>query len=72
MGIPTIDPDAPAFVRRGINLADPRLGAAAVQTSDDFFAPMARMLNPEPAVFIPASMTTTANGWTAGNRAASV
>lgn len=53
MAIPTIDPDAPAFVRRGINLADPRLGAAAVQTSDDFFAPMARMLNPEPAVFIP-------------------
>ncbi|SDE27675.1 allantoicase [Paraburkholderia lycopersici] len=53
MAIPTIAADAPAFVRRGINLADPRLGAAAVQTSDDFFAPMARMLNPEPAVFIP-------------------
>ena len=29
------------------------------------------MLNPEPAVFIPASTTTTASGWTAGNRVAS-
>jgi allantoicase len=53
MAIPTIPDDAPVFARRGINLADPRLGAKAVQTSDDFFAPMARMLNPEPAVFVP-------------------
>jgi allantoicase len=53
MALPTIDTGAPAFVRRGINLADPRLGAEAVQTSDDFFAPMARMLNPEPAIFVP-------------------
>lgn len=52
MALPTIDPDAPAFTRTGINLADPRLGARAVFTSDDFFAPMARMLDPEPAVFI--------------------
>jgi len=29
-----------------INLADERLGAAALACSDDFFAPMARMLNP--------------------------
>ena len=53
MAIPTFDPNAPAFTLTGINLADPRLGAQAVLTSDDFFAPMARMLNPEPAVFIP-------------------
>jgi len=53
MTIPLLDADAPAFARTGINLADPRLGACAVLTSDDFFAPMARMLNPEPAVFIP-------------------
>lgn len=53
MAMPTFDPDAPAFTRTGINLADPRLGARAVFTSDDFFAPMARMLDPEPAVFIP-------------------
>jgi allantoicase len=53
MAIPSSDPTAPAFALTGINLADPRLGARAVLTSDDFFAPMARMLNPEPAVFIP-------------------
>jgi allantoicase len=53
MAIPAFDPAAPAFTRTGINLADPRLGAQAVLSSDDFFAPMARMLAPEPAVFIP-------------------
>ncbi len=53
MAAPIIDPDAPAFVRRYMNLADARLGAQALVSSDDFFAPMARMLNPEPAVFIP-------------------
>lgn len=36
-----------------VNLLDPRLGAVAIFASDDFFAPMERMLNPEPAVFIP-------------------
>ncbi|HEV7835341.1 MAG TPA: allantoicase [Caballeronia sp.] len=53
MALTAFDPDAPAFTRTGINLADPRLGAQAVFTSDDFFAPMTRMLDPEPAVFIP-------------------
>jgi len=43
----------PAWASRAINLADPRLGAEALACSDDFFAPMARMLNPEPASFIP-------------------
>jgi len=38
---------------RWVNLADPRLGAKALQASDDFFAPAERMLNHEPAVFIP-------------------
>src|ERR1700752_1820992 len=45
--------DAPDFTRRYLNLADPRLGAVAVSASDDFFAPKERMLNPEPAIFIP-------------------
>ena len=36
-----------------INLAQPRLGAEALVCSDDFFAPMARMLQPEDPVFIP-------------------
>ena len=53
MALPQIDPDAPEFVRRYVNIADARLGASALETSDDFFAACARMLNPEPAVFIP-------------------
>lgn len=52
MALPQIDPAAPAFVRRLVNLADGRLGAEALSCSDDFFAAKERMLNPEPAVFI--------------------
>ncbi|VVE82740.1 allantoicase [Pandoraea sputorum] len=47
------DPNAPDFVRRYVNLADPRLGAEALVATDEFFAAKERMLNPEPAVFIP-------------------
>ena len=36
-----------------MNLADPRLGAQALYASDEFFAPTERMLDPQPAVFIP-------------------
>jgi allantoicase len=43
----------PRWAERAINLADPRLGAQAIACSDDFFAPMARLLTPEPACFIP-------------------
>jgi allantoicase len=43
----------PDWARNATNLADPRLGAAALAASDEFFAPLARMLNPEPAVFVP-------------------
>ena len=53
MAIPIIDPAAPAFVHRCTNLADPRLGAMALDASDEFFAPKERMLNPAPPVFIP-------------------
>ena len=49
MAIPILDPNAPDFTRRYVNLADPRLGAQALEASDDFFAPKERMLNPEPA-----------------------
>jgi allantoicase len=37
-----------ALIARLINMADPRLGAEALFATDDFFAPMARMLNPNP------------------------
>ncbi|MCI3206116.1 MULTISPECIES: allantoicase [Pandoraea] len=53
MALAPQDPNAPEFVRRYVNLADPRLGAQALVASDEFFAAKERMLNPEPAVFIP-------------------
>ena len=43
----------PDFVRLWTDLAQPRLGGAAILASDEFFAPKERMLSPEPAVFIP-------------------
>jgi len=42
----------PDWTRQQINLADARLGATAVACSDDFFAPMARLLDAQPAVFV--------------------
>ncbi len=41
------------FSSQYINLAHTRLGAKPVFASDEFFAPCVRMLNTEPAVFIP-------------------
>ena len=52
MALIQLDPNAPDFTRRYMNLADPRLGAEAIFCTDDFFAPMNRMLDPEPAQFI--------------------
>jgi allantoicase len=49
----TPDPSAPAFTRNAINLASAALGAKTLSVSDDFFAPAERMLNDDPAVFIP-------------------
>ncbi|MDE2427107.1 MAG: allantoicase [Burkholderiales bacterium] len=66
MAIISLDPNAPDFCRRYPNLADARLGARAIQCSDDFFAEMARMLNPEPAVFVPGKYDTNGkwmDGW---------
>ncbi|WP_115934968.1 allantoicase [Aestuariispira insulae] len=48
----TLDTNAPAFTKRYIDLAQPRLGTKATFVTDDFFAEVSRMLNPEPAVFI--------------------
>ncbi len=45
--------ELPDWAQRAFNLADPRLGASAIACSDDFFAPMARLLQPEPARFVP-------------------
>ncbi len=43
----------PSYTNGTIDLADPRLGAAIVAVSDQFFAPAERMLAPEPARFYP-------------------
>ena len=43
----------PEFATRWINLAQPRLGAAAIHVTDDFFAAAERLIDPAPAVFIP-------------------
>ena len=40
------------FAWRYVNLADSRLGAAAIAASDEFFAPAQRLLDPAPAAFI--------------------
>ncbi|QNM98915.1 allantoicase [Chitinimonas koreensis] len=52
---PIVAPAAelPDWAHRAIDLANPRLGARALAASDQFFAPLERMLNPEPAVFVP-------------------
>lgn len=66
MAVVLQDPNAPDFVRRYVNLADPRLGAEALAASDEFFAAKERMLNPEPAVFIPGKYDNNGkwmDGW---------
>jgi len=66
MALIITDPDAPDFVRRYVNLADARLGAVALDCSDDFFADRQRMLNPEPAVFVPGKYDANGkwmDGW---------
>jgi allantoicase len=45
--------ELPDWARRAVDLANPRIGAKALYASDDFFAPVSRMLDPEPAQFIP-------------------
>ena len=66
MALIATDPDAPEFTRRHVNLADARLGAVALECSDDFFADRQRMLNPEPAVFVPGKYDANGkwmDGW---------
>jgi allantoicase len=56
----------PDFVRLSVDLAQPRLGAAAIQATDDFFAPKERLIDPAPAVFIPGKYDNNGkwmDGW---------
>ncbi|MEO0990805.1 MAG: allantoicase [Pseudomonadota bacterium] len=50
--IEALNPDKPLFARTGINLASAGLGARAVWSTNEFFAPLARMLKDEDPVFI--------------------
>ncbi|NHX27255.1 allantoicase, partial [Escherichia coli] len=47
-----LNPDLPLFARTGINLASAGLGARAIDATDEFFAPLARMLADTDPVFI--------------------
>ncbi len=52
--------------QRYINLAEPRLGAEAIFATDEWFADKARMLKPEPGVFIPGKFDDNGkwmDGW---------
>ena len=54
-----------------IDLASARLGAEAVATNDDFFAPKENLLKPEPAIFIPEKYTDRGkwmDGWESRRR----
>lgn len=67
-GAPVFAPPAelPDWASRAVDLANPRLGGQALAASDDFFAPVARMLNPEPAQFVPGKFDTNGkwmDGW---------
>jgi allantoicase len=44
---------APAFTRLGVNVASAGLGAEGLSATDEFFAPLARMLDDAPATFHP-------------------
>ena len=67
-GAPVFAPPAelPDWALRSVDLANPRLGARALYASDDFFAEVGRMLNPEPAQFVPGKFDNNGkwmDGW---------
>lgn len=51
--IESLEPDKPLFVRTGINLASSGLGARGVYATDEFFAPLERMLDDRAPIFVP-------------------
>ena len=58
--------ELPDWAQRSVDLANPRLGAKALYASDDFFAEVGRMLNPEPAQFVPGKFDDNGkwmDGW---------
>lgn len=58
--------DLPDWAKQQINLADPRLGAQTLACSDDFFAPMERLLHAQAAIFVPGKYDANGkwmDGW---------
>jgi allantoicase len=58
--------DSNRFSTQYVNLAHTRLGAKAVFSTDDFFAPAERILRTEPAIFIPGKFDNNGkwmDGW---------
>lgn len=51
--IESLNPDVPLFARTGINLASAGLGARAICATNEFFAPLERMLQDSDPIFIP-------------------
>ena len=54
------------FSMRYVNLANPRLGAKVLFATDEFFAPCERMLDPDPAIFVPGKFDDNGkwmDGW---------
>jgi allantoicase len=71
MALPSIDPDAPEFSRRFVNLADSRLGALALAASDEFFAAKERLLDPREPQFVPGKYDANGkwmDGWESRRR----
>jgi allantoicase len=64
------DDSTPAFTHLA-DLASARTGGKALATSDDFFAPKANLVKPEPAIFIPGKYTSRGkwmDGWESRRR----
>lgn len=51
--VEALHPDQPPFARTGVNLASAGLGAVGLHATDEFFAPLSRMLEDAEAVFHP-------------------
>src|SRR6185436_5231654 len=61
---------SPAFTNLA-DLASARVGGRAIATNDDFFAPKANLVKPEPAIFVPGKFTPKGkwmDGWESRRR----
>lgn len=52
VSVESLNAQIPLFARTGVNLASAGLGAKALWCTDEFFAPLERMLHDQPPVFI--------------------